>query len=177
MRQRFSFWSPSQLSSRTASLASREVQGEFTVRRFSAKVDDKSEQPRQHDGGKPLSTTAKAKQGIRELWQKYGMVFLTTYGSLYLVTLGGVYQLVRLKIIDTESALLYLHSSGLDRVVDVTPLATSTAGTFALAWLLTKFTEPLRLAVTVSITPGIAKLVRKSHKVVEKLEKESSKHM
>lgn len=33
------------------------------------------------------------------------------------------------------------------------------AGTLAIAWMLTKFTEPLRLGVTVAIVPTIARWI------------------
>lgn len=33
----------------------------------------------------------------------------------------------------------------------------SKTGTFLLAWIATKFTEPLRLAVTLAITPRVAR--------------------
>ena len=101
---------------------------------------------------------APAKVGrFKELWQNYGVVFIGIYGSLYFVALGTIYELVASKYLDAESALLYLHSMGLDRIMDVTPIATSKAGTFALAWILTKFTEPFRLATTVAITPTISR--------------------
>lgn len=34
-----------------------------------------------------------------------------------------------------------------------------TAGTFALAWIMTKFTEPVRLGVSVAVVPSVARAV------------------
>ena len=104
----------------------------------------------------PLVAT---KSRFRELWDNYGMVFIVTYGSVYVVTLGTVYEFVALEHIDAHGVVSYLHSIGLDKFVDLTPIATSKAGNFALAWILTKFTEPLRLAFTVTITPSLARFV------------------
>ena len=52
-----------------------------------------------------------------------------------------------------------LHDIGVDRFVDLTPLSGTKAGNFAVAWVLTKFTEPLRFAVTATATPSIARFV------------------
>jgi hypothetical protein len=35
-------------------------------------------------------------------------------------------------------------------------------GTFAIAWVMTKFTEPIRLGVTVGIVPQISKWLRQN---------------
>lgn len=34
-------------------------------------------------------------------------------------------------------------------------------GTFAVAWVMTKFTEPMRLAVTVAVVPSISKFLKR----------------
>ena len=35
-------------------------------------------------------------------------------------------------------------------------------GTFAISWVMTKFTEPLRLGVTVAIVPTVARFLGKA---------------
>lgn len=35
-------------------------------------------------------------------------------------------------------------------------------GTFAIAWVMTKFTEPVRLGVTLAVLPKIARILGKS---------------
>ena len=49
-------------------------------------------------------------------------------------------------------------------------------GTFAVAWVMTKFTEPLRLGTTVMIVPPIARFWKKltASKAAEK--EEATKH-
>ncbi|GLD96374.1 hypothetical protein PINS_up005057 [Pythium insidiosum] len=42
----------------------------------------------------------------------------------------------------------------------------SKTGSFVIAWVATKFTEPLRLAVTLAITPRIARLVGRAPKKI-----------
>jgi hypothetical protein len=44
-----------------------------------------------------------------------------------------------------------------DRVANFSPAA----GDFAAAWIITKFTEPIRLPLTAYLTPKIAKFIQK----------------
>jgi hypothetical protein len=46
-------------------------------------------------------------------------------------------------------------------------------GTFAIAWVMTKFTEPIRLGVTVAVLPKLSKFLylRKKAAEVKKAEK------
>jgi len=111
----------------------------------------------------PLTSTTtlnEAPRGrFRELWHNYGVVFLGLYGSIYLVTLGTIYELVTLRHINAHNVIQFAHSLGVDNYIDLTPIAASKAGNFALAWILTKFTEPIRLAFTVTITPTVARFL------------------
>ena len=43
----------------------------------------------------------------------------------------------------------------------ITSIALLAVGTFAIAWVMTKFTEPLRLAATVLTVPSIARFFGK----------------
>lgn len=43
----------------------------------------------------------------------------------------------------------------------------SKTGSFVIAWVATKFTEPLRLALTIAITPRIARLVGRAPKIIK----------
>ncbi|GMF32626.1 unnamed protein product [Phytophthora fragariaefolia] len=44
----------------------------------------------------------------------------------------------------------------------------SKSGTFLLAWIATKFTEPVRLAVTIAVTPRIARFLGRAPKLPPK---------
>ena len=55
-----------------------------------------------------------------------------------------------------------LKDWGLENWIDKTQLNPK-AGNFAAAWVITKLTEPIRLAIAVAITPYIVRL-RQSHK-------------
>lgn len=54
--------------------------------------------------------------------------------------------------------MTYLEDLGIAKYFDVQRVNSKT-GTFLLAWVATKFTEPLRLALTLAITPRIARFV------------------
>ena len=58
-------------------------------------------------------------------------------------------------------ALTMLKWAGVDKLVDLDHLNPK-ASNFAVAWILAKFTEPLRLPVTLWLTPRIAAAVRRS---------------
>jgi hypothetical protein len=139
---------------------SQEVWSEFNTRYFSTSKPEtkKQEEESEEDSSKTVAVEA-TKGKVRQLWEKYGIVFLGFYGGLYLVTLGSIYEVVALKHVDPHGVVAYLHSIGVDNYVDVSPIASSKAGNFALAWILTKFTEPLRLAFTVTITPSLARFL------------------
>lgn len=47
---------------------------------------------------------------------------------------------------------------GLAKYLDVERVNSKT-GSFVIAWIATKFTEPIRLAITLAITPRIARCI------------------
>ena len=98
----------------------------------------------------------KPAKNVRELMKTYGPVAIGIYGTVYIGTLGLMYELVYNNVIGVGDAISLLQSTGLDQYVDMTLIDKKT-GDFALAWILTKFTEPIRLIGTLSITPPIAR--------------------
>ncbi|KNC47457.1 uncharacterized protein AMSG_02474 [Thecamonas trahens ATCC 50062] len=107
---------------------------------------------------------AEGKKGgkFRQLWTKYGMVGITTYLGVYVVTLSGLYMGVKTGEIvpgDVTSLVKDYHLDALHLPgMSSTDLkVTKSTGDFMLAWVATKLTEPLRLAVTLAITPSISR--------------------
>ncbi len=128
--------------------------------------------------------------GMKKLWQKYGYIAVGTYLGVYVSTLSAVFvalefdifqasqvgfdpvdavNIVRhleYKIILTDYKLFYVQaankfeyftgSKALPEFIKGHP----TFGTFVVAWVMTKFTEPLRLAATIFAVPKIAKFFR-----------------
>ena len=128
-------------------------------------------------------TTAPEKVGkIKALWRKYGMVAIGTYLSVYVTTLFGIYATMKTGLlsnkdkVDKDSWLSsfdpdkmvqkyvrFGESLGLDKYVDLSHINPRTS-VFVMAWITTKFTEPLRLAVTVAIVPKVAAVLRRAPK-------------
>lgn len=109
---------------------------------------------------------------IKEMMNKYGAVAVGTYLSVYIITLGSIFTALDYDIFNAATF-------GLDpiamikKVCDIIENTTGnkslptyirsnpTVGTFAIAWVMTKFTEPIRLGVTIVIVPKIAQLLGK----------------
>ena len=106
----------------------------------------------------PQSTATQQPSRIVTLWRQYGLVFLGTYLGIYVVTLGSVYELVSSNYLSAGNAAELLRYVYLDRVVDVDKIDPR-MGNFAVAWILTKFTEPVRFVVAATVTPRVARLV------------------
>jgi hypothetical protein len=118
-----------------------------------------------------LKATTNYREKIKLLWKRYGMMFVATYLSVYGATLTGIFATL-------DFGLLNASSIGLEQaavVAKVSNMIESATGikwlpnyfrenprvaTLAVAWVATKFTEPLRLGVTVMITPTVAKTLR-----------------
>jgi hypothetical protein len=107
----------------------------------------------------PASVEAEAKPKlgkIRTFLKKYGAVGVVTYFGLYGATLAsfyGAYSSGLLFAGDVVGLIEFLHLGDLFDESLLTPKV----GNFALAWVSTKFTEPLRFAITLGITPAISR--------------------
>lgn len=107
-----------------------------------------------------VTKTTVAKTGrLRELWHKYGVFAIGTYGVIYVTTLGALYAGVSSHMFGAGDATQLLQYLGLDRFLDMTQI-NGAVGNFTVAWLLAKLTEPIRMAVTVMITPSVARVFR-----------------
>ena len=109
---------------------------------------------------------------VKEIMSKYGAVAVGTYLSVYIITLSSIFTSLEYDIFNAATF-------GLDpiamikKVCDLIENTTGnkslpayirsnpTVGTFAIAWVMTKFTEPLRLGITIVIVPKIAQLLGK----------------
>jgi len=95
---------------------------------------------------------------IKKLVRDYGPVGIGIYGGIYVGTLASLYALVEIDVISAKMVLAKIDSLGLNAYFDTKAL-NNKAGNFALAWILTKFTEPLRLLTAITITPSIARAI------------------
>jgi len=107
---------------------------------------------------------------LRVLFEQYGLVFITTYAGVYVTTLGSIYELVSHDFVSASNAIEALRTLGVDRFVDLGAIDPR-VGNFGVAWVITKFTEPLRFVLTAAVTPRIARLVGRAPPKVPKAPK------
>jgi hypothetical protein len=104
------------------------------------------------------SSAEPAPGGIRAFFKKYGKTGFAIYISVYLTTLGSLFAVIDNGILAADDAVKFLKKIGVDRFVDLDRINPK-AGSFAVAWILAKFTEPFRMALTLAITPSVVKLL------------------
>jgi len=101
---------------------------------------------------------------FKKMFRKYGPLFVVFYGGLYLTSLSLMYLCVEFGVLGKKKILHvadqvadWLKSIGLDGHLDKMD---SKAGNFAIAWIATKLTEPLRFAVSVYCVPKLARFLK-----------------
>eukprot|EP01031_Cornospumella_fuschlensis_P035766 gene35766-43382_t len=116
---------------------------------------------------KPLTMREK----LVGLWRNYGVLAVGTYLGVYVGTLGGVFVLLDAQLLSAASVGVD-PAAAIQRVCDLVEMTTGLkslpgyirenprVGTFALAWALTKLTEPLRLGLTLAVVPSLARWLR-----------------
>jgi len=105
---------------------------------------------------------------IKYMWKSYGTIAIGTYLGVYLTTLGSIFLCVDMDVFNAASVGLD-PVGAIQKVCTIFETVTGSAalpnyirenprvGTFAIAWVMTKFTEPLRLGFTLLTVPAIAR--------------------
>ncbi|KAG6973708.1 hypothetical protein JG688_00003401 [Phytophthora aleatoria] len=126
---------------------------------------------------------------LKDLWRKYGIVAIGTYLTMYGAVLGSMYLAIdqgwvrtnkrttskgegqsdeSFNLVTTTNKFVKIAEDlGIAQYLEVEQVSSKT-GTFLLAWIATKFTEPLRLALTIAVTPRIARLLGRAPKLPPK---------
>ena len=86
-----------------------------------------------------LNSTMKDK--LQNLMAEYGRIAVIVYISTFVITMSG-FSLAIMQGFEVDGA-------------------SSTAGTLGAAWLATKLTQPIRIAVTLALTPVIGAILKK----------------
>ena len=93
---------------------------------------------------------------LRRLIRQYGVVAVGSYLVIYVSTLGMLYVAIAERWLGGYDIQHIVDALGLEQYMEhIDPRK----GDFAVAWIATKFTEPLRLALTAAITPTVARLI------------------
>lgn len=115
---------------------------------------------------------------IRLMVQRYGKVAVVTYLGVYVTTLGLLFGAIESGVnpfdygvdsgnmVDKVTGMLEGYSWGEPVVESIRK--NPHVGNFALAWILTKFTEPLRAVVTIGIVPRIARALGRAPPLQER---------
>jgi hypothetical protein len=101
-----------------------------------------------------LNTTS-YKEKLKFLLKKYGWFLILTHFSIYFTVLGGMYLAVAQGI----DMVGLLRKIGVDKWIDISKLD-SAASKLVLAFLLTKLTGPIRIPITITLTPLVARTFR-----------------
>eukprot|EP00548_Thalassiothrix_antarctica_P004107 CAMPEP_0194145662 /NCGR_PEP_ID=MMETSP0152-20130528/18208_1 /TAXON_ID=1049557 /ORGANISM="Thalassiothrix antarctica, Strain L6-D1" /LENGTH=228 /DNA_ID=CAMNT_0038845955 /DNA_START=234 /DNA_END=920 /DNA_ORIENTATION=+ len=147
------------------------------------KLEDKYNEQKSQGGKEELPKLAKrgAKSSYERLKQ-YGPVFAGTYATVYIMTLGGLYGGVDTGFIDPATIMSHLNTASTSVEGEIVEESLTTAqviidylhhyawtqpvvpfleknphlANLAVAWVATKFTEPLRLLVCFAVVPKLA---------------------
>ena len=107
-----------------------------------------------HDSG--LNTKTSYKEKLKFLLKKYGWFLILTHFSIYFTVFGGMYLAVAQGI----DMVGLLRKMGIDKWIDISKLD-SAASKLVLAFLLTKLTGPIRIPITITLTPLVARTFRR----------------
>ena len=118
-----------------------------------------------------VSKKEKAKAALgsfKELWAKYGMVGVGTYLTVYVSTLGFIFVSLDYDLFSASTFGLNPEDA-IHKVADLIEATTGSKqfpsyikenprmGTFSIAWVMTKFTEPVRFFFTLAIVPSLSR--------------------
>lgn len=105
---------------------------------------------------------------FKELLKKYGKVALGVHFSVSAASIGGLYVAIKNNV-DVESIFAKWHLPGISKEDNpdesknkknwTAELATSTGGALALAVLCNKALFPIRVPITIALTPPIARFL------------------
>ncbi|CAM9621990.1 unnamed protein product [Heterosigma akashiwo] len=110
----------------------------------------------------------------KAMWKQYGVVATATWFGTYFITLGSFYAGFSSGLLDSKSWVgessdkennesnSFKFLDWFERFETLKPLVQQVkqsprVQTFLLAWVATKFTEPVRMVIVVGVTPRIAR--------------------
>jgi hypothetical protein len=120
---------------------------------------------------------SKGAHSAGNLVKKYGPVFVGTYLSVYAATLGGLFLSVESGILDPAYVMSWVTEANdeakssvqiiveyMDHYAWTRPYApiienNPSMANLGVAWIATKFTEPIRLAITIPLLPRVSRAV------------------
>jgi Protein of unknown function (DUF1279) len=129
----------------------------------------------------PRQSATQGAKTVSAMFQKYGPIFIGTYASLYFTFLGTLFVGVNSGVLDPVVLFSWLGQSGgesqettastVQLVVDFMNNHDFTKpysgmiekhpafANLAVAWIAIKFTEPVRLALALTLTPSVSRFL------------------
>lgn len=128
-------------------------------------------------GTNARNAARKGAKSAGEMFRTYGPIFVGTYVSVYAATLGSIFLAIESGALDPAYVLSQVSStseeakSTVDLIIGVFDHYAWTRpaipilqkhpelANLSVAWVATKFTEPLRLPISFTITPRVSRAV------------------
>ncbi|KAL0485705.1 hypothetical protein AKO1_003320 [Acrasis kona] len=126
----------------------------ITTKRNEIKSDGQSHSPIPPIEGESFKTK------FKNFFKKYGFVGLAVHFSVYFLTIGIFYICLEQNWLNVGDVDKWFRSLGVDKYFNMDKLEENKKGAnLALAWLLTKPTEPVRFLITMALTPYALKIL------------------
>ncbi|CAJ1933920.1 unnamed protein product [Cylindrotheca closterium] len=119
----------------------------------------------------------KGAKAVGEMFRRYGPIFVGTYLTVYGATLGSIFLAIESGLVDPAYVLMKVSSTSAeakstgDVIIELLDHYSWTRpavpilekhpefANLGVAWVATKFTEPLRLAITFPVVPRVSRAV------------------
>eukprot|EP01038_Epipyxis_sp_PR26KG_P008040 gene8040-10895_t len=138
---------------------------------LSSKVRMSSSKNNDNNNSNKMDVTDPSVSGkLKAMWKNYGTLAIGTYLCIYVSTLSSIFLALDFDVFNAATFGLDAVSA-VNKVCDLIENTTGSTsipayirtnprvGTFAIAWVMTKFTEPIRLGVTLATVPSISRFI------------------
>ncbi|EUD67597.1 hypothetical protein C922_01782 [Plasmodium inui San Antonio 1] len=111
---------------------------------------------------KLISNSRVAQMNVKRFFQRYGYIGLGTYFIVFCVTFSCCYLFVHFKYISLADLTYWCEKMHLTKYMndDLQKKIDSLWGELIFAYIASKVTEPVRIVITILITPYIVKMIR-----------------
>jgi len=99
---------------------------------------------------------------VKGFLKKYGAVGLIFYFGMYFSTLGALYLVFQQGLLPTREVLIWLSERGFEKWIDPERISSSQKyANFAVAYILNRCLEPIRLYMTYFLTPKVSAMLKR----------------
>lgn len=104
-----------------------------------------------------------ARKGAISFFNEYGAVGIAVYISIYVISVSGFFVAASSGWLTAEQVKSWVTTLHLDGHLNASTLdrVDTVGGRLFVAWIAAKVIEPLRLFLAVTVTPSVARLLRR----------------